>query len=331
MDPITLNMAGSSNITLLSNDFIDNYMKDANDVQIKLYLYLLRSISAGRSTDISELADFFNYPEKDIERALRYWENKGVISLGSGKKDIPDPGEIKNSYTIEMLKAFKRSSETSWLITALQQYTGRPVSPSQISSLLFMHKELSMSPALIDFLLQHCIEQGEDSIRGIEETALSWIEQGVQTVEEAKLFLNGNSDRQVKHILYLLGRSGQPAPMELRLINRWLSTYRFDDRLIEEACNRAVAAVSTNRIAYAESILKKWHEQGISTLEQVAAADENYRNACAFRSSAPAKRTAAGSSSASASDSARPSGTFCNIEQQDYDFEELAGKLVNNK
>ena len=227
-----------------------------------------------------------------------------------------------------MLKDFKRSGETSWLITALQQYTGRPVSPSQISSLLFLHRELHMSPELIDFLLQHCIERGDDSIRGIEETAMAWSEQNVQTVEEAKLFINGNSDRQVKHILYLLGRSGQPAPMELRLINRWLSTYRFDEALIEEACNRAVAAVSTNRIAYAESILKKWYEQGIHTLEQVAAADENYRNASALRCAFGRRST---SDNASASAAARPSGTFCNIEQQDYDFEELAGKLVNNK
>ena len=80
MDAITLSM-DDSNMTLLSNSFIDFYMKDANDAQIKLYLYLLRSVSHKRTTDLSQLADVLNYSEKDILRALKYWERKGVLSL----------------------------------------------------------------------------------------------------------------------------------------------------------------------------------------------------------------------------------------------------------
>ena len=34
--------------TLVSNLFIDEYMKDANDAQLKIYLYLLRCMSSGR-------------------------------------------------------------------------------------------------------------------------------------------------------------------------------------------------------------------------------------------------------------------------------------------
>ena len=38
--------------TVVSNLFIDEYMKDANDAQIKIYLYLLRMMSAGLPTDV---------------------------------------------------------------------------------------------------------------------------------------------------------------------------------------------------------------------------------------------------------------------------------------
>ncbi len=67
--------------TVIPNSFIDEYMKDANDAQIKVYLYLLRVMNAGLSTGVSEIADKFNHTEKDVIRALRYWEKAGLLFL----------------------------------------------------------------------------------------------------------------------------------------------------------------------------------------------------------------------------------------------------------
>ena len=47
---------------------------DANDAQLKIYLYLLRVTGAGLTTSISDMADQFNHTEKDVVRALKYWE-----------------------------------------------------------------------------------------------------------------------------------------------------------------------------------------------------------------------------------------------------------------
>ena len=67
--------------TLVSNIFIDNYMKDANDAQLKVYLYLLRMMNAGRSTSISDMADRFNHTEREVLRSIRYWESRGLLEL----------------------------------------------------------------------------------------------------------------------------------------------------------------------------------------------------------------------------------------------------------
>lgn len=72
---------------MVSNLFIDEYMKSANDAQIKVYLYLLRMMSAHRTTSISDLADQFNHTEKDVVRSLRYWEQKGLLDLTFGSED----------------------------------------------------------------------------------------------------------------------------------------------------------------------------------------------------------------------------------------------------
>ena len=75
--------------TLISNLFIDKYMKDANDAQLKVYLYLLRMMNAGRTTSIPDMADQFNHTEREIMRSLRYWERRGLIVLEySGAGDL---------------------------------------------------------------------------------------------------------------------------------------------------------------------------------------------------------------------------------------------------
>ncbi|MCR5250277.1 MAG: DnaD domain protein [Lachnospiraceae bacterium] len=374
-------------MTLLSNSFIDHYMKDANDAQIKLYLYLLRTVNSGRKADLSVLSDFLNYTEKDILRALRYWERRGVLALSyrrtrmvSGDDfcgdelegirliplstpqaqpavhaevsapvtegparlqripaeetpaenprqaavravpQLPDPEQVREAYSLDELRAFKNSPETSWLITAAQQYLGRPLNPSQMRSLLFFSDALHMDGKLIDYLLQYCIGSGNDSFRYIEATALAWAEQGISDVDAARKQNSSTPDRETRRIMKLLGRSGNPAPTEQRLIRRWLVSYALPMEVIEEACNRAVLAVDANRFPYTETILRQWHEKGVRSLEDVKAADEAFRQSHAQ----PAPKRVA------ASAPRQGSSNFNNIEQQDYDFEELSKKLINN-
>ena len=64
------------------NIFIEQYMADANGEFVKVYLYLLRCMNTpGATVSVSAIADFLNHTEKDIMRALTYWEKAGVLSL----------------------------------------------------------------------------------------------------------------------------------------------------------------------------------------------------------------------------------------------------------
>ncbi len=67
--------------TSISNLFIDEYMGAANDAQIKVYLYLIRMMNAKLATSVSDIADKFNHTEKDVIRALKYWEKQNLLDL----------------------------------------------------------------------------------------------------------------------------------------------------------------------------------------------------------------------------------------------------------
>ncbi len=83
MQNLDLALDTACSFTLLSNCFIDNYIKDANDVQLKVYIFLLRRASSGMAASMNDIAEFLNYSEKDVMRALRYWEKMGLITLSS--------------------------------------------------------------------------------------------------------------------------------------------------------------------------------------------------------------------------------------------------------
>lgn len=82
MAKITLDNSVLLSSTCVPNLFIDNYMTSANGEFVKVYLYLLRSMNQNRQTfSISELADILEHTEKDILRALNYWEKMQLLQL----------------------------------------------------------------------------------------------------------------------------------------------------------------------------------------------------------------------------------------------------------
>ena len=81
MNPLTLYQDDAFKTTAVSNYFIDEYMSSANASQIKVYLYLLRMMGEGLSISLCSIADFFDYPEKDILRILKYWDKQGLLSM----------------------------------------------------------------------------------------------------------------------------------------------------------------------------------------------------------------------------------------------------------
>ena len=83
MDHLRIYKDNYTDATAVSNIFIDEYMKDANDAQLKVYLYLIRMMNANLPISISDIADKFNHTEKEVLRALRYWEKNRLLSLDS--------------------------------------------------------------------------------------------------------------------------------------------------------------------------------------------------------------------------------------------------------
>ncbi len=102
--------------TVIQNSFIDQYMPHANGEFVKVYLYLLRCANTGRELSLSSIADVFEHTEKDIQRALAYWEKQRLLSLkltsdgALAAVTFTNPSLTERSYGSERTASGRNSS-----------------------------------------------------------------------------------------------------------------------------------------------------------------------------------------------------------------------------
>ncbi len=85
---ILLKRDSSMAATYVPNTFIDKYMTHADGEFVKIYLYLLRCMNSPDTPfSISGTADKFDHTEKDVRRALKYWEKMRLLRLEFDSRD----------------------------------------------------------------------------------------------------------------------------------------------------------------------------------------------------------------------------------------------------
>ena len=99
-----------------------------------------------------------------------------------------------------------------------------------------------------------------------------------------------------------------------------------------EACDRTVLATQKNRLKYCDSILRSWHEKGVTSREDIARLDATH--------TADLRKKKEGASVSSITSKARSNGSyirsnesqnrFTQFQQNTYNFAELEKKLLDN-
>ena len=352
MKTLTLKNKFQTNATLLPNDFIDNYMIDANGEFVKVYLFLLRHLDDPCSSlTLTTIADCLNNTEKDILRAFRYWEKKGLLRMErdsegritalelqktallrsaesvSAPAAVTEPAESTSerrqaggasartgkAVSIDTLRAQK---EIKSLLFIAEQYLGKTLTHSDMETITYFYDTLHMSADLIEYLIESCVENRHKSMHYIRKVAFSWVDEGIETVSQAKE-QSALYNKNCYTVLNAFGiKNRGPASSELTYIRKWADDYAFSPDIIAEACRRTITATHQPSFEYADSILTKWHEKNIRHLKDISALDDEYQK------ERSAGRTAARSRAATRN--------LNNFERRSYDMESLEEQLLNS-
>lgn len=342
MGMITLQKPSQSEVTLLSNIFIDDYMPEANGEFVKVYIYLLRALSTTPvSFSLEEMADRLLCTERDLLRGLKYWARQELLALdftpdktlrgiallpprakpapqeetaaASPKPPVPDKSV---PLTADRVRELKQNEEIVQLLYIAEQYMGKTLSPTEIQKLLFFYDGLGFSADLIEYLLEYCVSRSHKSIRYMETVALAWAQEGISTVAEAKK-ANARYSKDYYAILKALGITNRsPVETEVTLMDTWLKTYGFSMAIIQEACTRTVLQTGQASFQYADKILEGWKKKQVKTLEDIQALDAEHKKR---RQDKKQQKTSAPASG----------NRFNNFQQREYNFDEYEKRLLN--
>ena len=151
----------------------------------------------------------------------------------------------------------------------------------------------------------------------IQKVAISWVENGVETISQAKEQAATYS-RNCYTVLNAFGiKNRGPASSELEYINKWADTYGFSSDIIQEACRRTISATHQPSFEYADSILTKWYECNIHHLTDINALDHEFQKERSLHRSPVTKPK-------------NVTRNLNNFERRSYDMDSLEEQLLKS-
>ena len=291
MDHILLCTNHIPPITTIYNSFIEDYMPAANGSYVKVYLYIAKCLQAKESNfSISSLADQLENTEKDILRALMYWEKKGLMSLNRDKAT----GEILG---LEMLIPFAERDFDTYENTAKESAASLGVD-SDLSETGALDRRISdfsetgaLDRRISDFSetdaantssyessgtdapsnVNSDVHRASNSAQEKNSSAVKPIQVSPEQIQE----LSANEDFVWVCNVVESYLERPMKPTEIQLITYLYGTLHFSRELILHLYDYCISMGKT-ACNYIQTVALSWHEQGIKTPEQAQNASVRY-------------------------------------------------------
>lgn len=279
-------------VTCVPDYFIDQYMVGANGEYVKIFLYLLRCIGGNVSgLCVSKIADALEHTEKDVRKALHYWEEQGLLELRYNDLDeldtikIKEPREPKISEvkpkeatlpnTPPVNKTELNDDRLNEIIFFAERIMKTTLSLDIIESFIWWHDTLGLSWDLVEYIIDRCVDKGSGNKNYMNKIAISYSKDKVTTVEEAKLHdTNFLSVSYVVRGAFAISRALNVE--QANYVEKWIKVYGFSEEIIKEACLRTYRKTGNPTFEYADTILSSWYEKAVKSLDDIQIIDEEH-------------------------------------------------------
>ena len=320
MANITLYNDQPASATFVPNIFIDEYMTQANGEYVKIYLYLLRNLNqSAQNVSLSAIADHFDCTERDILRALKYWEKLRLFRLEFDEK--------QNLAGIRVLNAQNASAPSTPAAFQAdnipQKVSATPVQKesdsTNITDQFIQATDTGKRTYTMDEMRTFASRENVRELIFIAEqylgrtltqsdlnTVFFWYDELKLSTEVIEVIIE-NCVAKGKTSLHYMQKVAED------FLNQWSDRMGFSTEVIVEACSRTIRSTHEANFAYANSILKKWYENGVHTLDDIAKSDSIYQQS---QKKHPQKNAAP------------KNNRFINFQQRDNDYEELQKQLL---
>ena len=268
MSLISLQNSSELEVTILSNRFIDNFMPRANGEFVKVYIYLLRAVSSSPSSfSLEHMADRLFCTERDIFRALKYWEGEKILSLTyttdrqlSGitlLEPFADDGHMESSASSENI--FSTAGTSSSPVSA--QMAAGISQPVALTGSAPKNVSLSSSNSAVSSGTSSELSTSADYIRSLTPDHISELKQ----------------NEEVSQLLYIAEQylAKTLTPTEMQKIFFFYDELHMSADLIEYLVEYCVSR-GRKSMRYIETVALAWTRDGVTTVEMARDASSRF-------------------------------------------------------
>lgn len=181
--------------------------------------------------------------------------------------------ELPNYSTAELSDLLEKSQSLRMLVNEAQNIWGKVFNPYEAQLLVGLSDYLRLDDEYILLLLAHSKRIGKKSLREVERYALRLVDNGVTDAAALEEFVKRTEARRTLQgkirAMFGLGSRSFTAK-ENAMLDNWVS-YGYGEDIIRRAYEITVGAINEPSLPYANSILERWHSEGLDTAAQIDA------------------------------------------------------------
>ena len=247
-----------------------------------LYLALLRHHG---TVPPRSLAGELRWERSRIEAAEETLRQLGLIASDGPEKAAPlEPADERPAYQrSDIMERLEDSGEFRGLVAEVEKKLGKKLTTPDVGVLLGLNDYLGLPADVIYLLVCHCDERvrrryGEGrrpTLRQIETEGYAWARMGIDTQKAAVEYLKKYAEKQasVPRYMQVLGLGDRlPVASEEKYLTAW-QEMGFPPESVALAYDKTVLKCHELKWPYCNGILKRWHEAGLHTVEEIQAGD----------------------------------------------------------
>lgn len=289
-----INPMAFTGIFPVPNSLVDENIRLASVVQLRVLLYILRHSNDGIS-ETEMIAEALSLEADDVKDAMIFWAERGLL-IKDGQmmtaspvtekreekkeekpvavreeKKVAEIAISRPSYE-DVAKRIKESDEVSVLLQEAQSVLGRTIGFDGQSVLIQMLDSYGLPPEVILMAIEYSLSLKKTGWASIGRVGRRWSEMEIDTLEGAMEYIEEHNIvdetwAKLREVTEITNR--QPTEKQRKYLVAWVKEYGYDVDIIYSAYEESIDNTGKMSMPYMDKIIRSWHEKGIKTLADI--------------------------------------------------------------
>lgn len=286
-----------NSVAVIPSRVID-FLSDATGDDMAVLIVAMRD---GAAFDPSSACAELGIDRETLDDALKFWEDRAVISIGGGGKkkssrSVPfgekngergkrrnaarPSGEIQPPGVDEQAAYLETHESVKELIDWIGKHLEKNMTRADVTIIVGILQNLGVGQEYVMLLIAYIKKRGIKAMKYVEKMAYDLYDEGITSYgaleEELRAREQAEEFEGKVRRVFGLGKRAL-TKKEKGYLRSWHVEWGYGEDVVTEAYEITVGSTNEASLPYANTILEKWHSLGIATVEEAREYQKNNR------------------------------------------------------